>query len=340
VERLHPYFYAFIISLVWLVSVSAAATAHEVRPGYIEIIEAQTDVYSVRWKQPVRENGQSVSGLGLQPVFPENCTKLDESKIVRRTGALIESFKLACEGGIEGQSIGIQGLRKTITDVFVRAELLQRGTVTMRLTPDQPFAQLAGGGTELIAYLSLGTEHLLSGYDHILFVIGLTLLVANWRRLLWVVTGFTLAHSFTLALSVMGWVTLPSAPVEAVIALSILFVAIELTKPRDQRSGIAERFPQVIAFGFGLIHGFGFAGVLLEIGLPRGETAMALALFNIGLELGQILVVIVVLALQFLLQLFVRRTTITIPGWVQQAPAIAIGAVAVYWLISRVVIII
>jgi hydrogenase/urease accessory protein HupE len=340
VGQLYHIFQRLIISLFWLFMVSAAASAHEVRPGYIEIIETDREVYSVRWKQPVRENGQSVSGLGLQPVFPETCKKLNESKIVRRTGALIESFDLACDGGIEGQSIGVQGLRKTITDIFIRAELLQRGTVTMRLTPDRPVAQLAGGGADLIAYFSLGTEHLLSGYDHILFVIGLTLLVANWRRLFWVITGFTLAHSFTLALSIMGWMSLPSASVEAVIALSILFVAIELTKSPDQRSAIAERFPQAIAFGFGLIHGFGFAGVLLEIGLPRGDTALALALFNIGLEFGQILVVIAVLALQFLWQFLLPRIAITVPDWVRQSPAIAIGAVAVYWLISRVMIII
>jgi hypothetical protein len=225
-------------------------------------------------------------------------------------------------------------LQRTITDVLVQLALIEGGRYSLRLTADAPVQTFSGGGTFLMAYFGLGVEHLVLGLDHILFVLGLVLLVQGWRSLIWVITAFTLAHSLTLGLSMLGRISAPSAVVEAIIALSILFVAIELLQPPEKRSALAARYPQAMAFGFGLLHGFGFAGVLGEIGLPRDVELAALALFNIGLEVGQLLVV----AAMVLFMRFVKPALLAHEKWapaLQQVPIIAIGGISVYWLLDR-----
>ncbi|MGB0478354.1 MAG: HupE/UreJ family protein, partial [Parvibaculales bacterium] len=162
----------------------APAAAHEVRPGYIEINETERDRFEVIWKQPVRSAGVgAVAGLGLRPVFPENCRRMGDSVMRRQPGALLEKFSLHCDGGLFGQSIGVEGLQRTITDVLVQMALLDGGRHSLRLTANAPVQQFAGGGTFLLAYFGLGVEHLVFGPDHILFVLGLVLLVTGWRRL-------------------------------------------------------------------------------------------------------------------------------------------------------------
>lgn len=320
--------------LLLAVLAAAPAAAHEVRPGYLEITETARDAFAVVWKQPVRGGRTQLLGLGLRPIFPENCTRESDSRLSRTASVLVERFELACAGGLAGRRIGVEGLRKTITDVFVRLEA-QDGKAHLRLTPAAPFARLSGGGIAVAGYFALGVEHLVFGLDHILFVLGLVLLVASKWRLLWVITGFTLAHSLTLGLAVFGLVALPSAPVEAAIALSILFVAVELSRPEATRSATARHYPQAIAFAFGLLHGFGFAGALAEIGLPRGDALWALGLFNLGLEAGQLGIVALALALgKVLAQPAARYPTLAaLPVW-------AMGAVAVYWLAARTLAII
>ncbi len=310
-----------------------AAQAHEVRPGYINIKETEATIFTVSWKQPVRDGVQSVAGLGLRPVFPLNCERKSDSNFYRRPGALIEQFTLYCENGLMGKNIGVQGLQKTITDIFVRFTPLVGDEMTLRLTPRRPIAALAGGGAALQAYFMLGVEHLLFGFDHILFVIGLILLVSFNRTLFWVITAFTLAHSLTLALSILDIFRIPTAPMEAVIALSILFVAVELTRPPEKRSYLATYFPQSIAFGFGLLHGFGFAGVLCEIGLPRDATLIALGLFNIGLEAGQLLIVGIIGAGIY----YVRKLKMPAPYFdhIRMSAVLFMGMVSAYWLLDR-----
>jgi hydrogenase/urease accessory protein HupE len=252
----------------------------------------------------------------------------------RLPGALVEKISLTCDGGLFGQSIGVEGLQRTITDVLVQLTLIDGGRYSLRLTADAPVQTFSGGGTFLMAYFGLGVEHLVFGLDHILFVLGLVLLVRGWRSLIYVITAFTLAHSLTLGLSMLGRISAPSAVVEAIIALSILFVAIELLQPPEKRSALAARYPQAMAFGFGLLHGFGFAGVLGEIGLPRDVELAALALFNIGLEVGQLLVV----AAMVLFMRFVKPALLAHEKWapaLQQVPIIAIGGISVYWLLDR-----
>lgn len=319
----------FILGLLlfgWL-----PVAAHEVRPGYIEINETAVDRFDIIWKQPVRDLGPGeVAGLGLRPVFPENCARVNDSRMQRRPGVLIERFSLICTGGLIGRQIGVEGLRRTITDVFVQLHLLDDSRASLRLTAENPVQRFAGGGTGLWAYFGLGVEHLIFGLDHILFVLGLVMLVKGWRALVYVITAFTLAHSITLALAMLADISAPSAVVEAIIALSILFLAVELLRPEDERSPLATRYPQFVAFGFGLLHGFGFAGVLGDIGLPRDLAAPALALFNIGLEVGQLLVVVLALAAgKLLAPIIVRRPVLA------EAPIVVIGGVSVYWLIDR-----
>ena len=324
-----------LIPLFFLFAFLVPAHTHEVRPGYIEITEVARDSFDIVWKQPVRSAGaNAVAGLGLRPVFPENCARLGDSRMRRLPGALVEKFSLTCDGGLFGQSIGVEGLQRTITDVLVQLALIDGGRYSLRLTADAPVQTFSGGGTFLMAYFGLGVEHLVFGLDHILFVLGLVLLVQGWRSLIWVITAFTLAHSLTLGLSMLGRISAPSAVVEAIIALSILFVAIELLQPPAKRSALAARYPQAMAFGFGLLHGFGFAGVLGEIGLPRDVELAALALFNIGLEVGQLLVV----AAMVLFMRFVKPALLAHEKWapaLQQVPIIAIGGISVYWLLDR-----
>ncbi len=324
-----------LIPLFFLLAFLVPAHAHEVRPGYIEITEVARDSFDIVWKQPVRSAGaNAVAGLGLRPVFPENCARLGDSRMRRLPGALVEKFSLTCDGGLFGQSIGVEGLQRTITDVLVQLALIDGGRYSLRLTADVPVQTFSGGGTFLMAYFGLGVEHLVFGLDHILFVLGLVLLVQGWRSLIYVITAFTLAHSLTLGLSMLGRISAPSAVVEAIIALSILFVAIELLQPPEKRSALAARYPQAMAFGFGLLHGFGFAGVLGEIGLPRDVELAALALFNIGLEVGQLLVV----AAMVLFMRFVKPALLAHEKWapaLQQVPIIAIGGISVYWLLDR-----
>ena len=324
-----------LIPLSFLFAFLIPAHAHEVRPGYIEITEVARDSFDIVWKQPVRSAGaNAVAGLGLRPVFPENCARLGDSRMRRLPGALVEKFSLTCDGGLFGQSIGVEGLQRTITDVLVQLALIDGGRYSLRLTADAPVQTFSGGGTFLMAYFGLGVEHLVFGLDHILFVLGLVLLVQGWRSLIYVITAFTLAHSLTLGLSMLGRISAPSAVVEAIIALSILFVAIELLQPPAKRSALAARYPQAMAFGFGLLHGFGFAGVLGEIGLPRDVELAALALFNIGLEVGQLLVV----AAMVLFMRFVKPALLAHEKWapaLQQVPIIAIGGISVYWLLDR-----
>ncbi|MBE8191424.1 MAG: HupE/UreJ family protein [Alphaproteobacteria bacterium] len=323
----------FLLCLFFMgvsLSVSISASAHEVRPGYIEINETSLDVFDIAWKQPVRDSVNQVAALGLRPVFPAHCVRLNASTMHRRPGALIEQFSLKCEGGLLGFAVGVEGLQKTITDIFVRLTLSDGKTSTLRLTAQSPIASFQGGGTGLVSYFLLGVEHLLFGFDHILFIIGLVFLVSGWRLLVWTISGFTLAHSVTLALSALGAITLSPLFVEAMIALSLIFIGWELSRPPERRSHLATIYPQSVALGFGLLHGFGFAGVIAAIGLPRDAALAALALFNVGLEVGQLLLIaILVGGLALLRPTPETRTNII------QAACLLIGSLGVYWFLER-----
>lgn len=234
-----------------------------------------------------------------------------------------------------GQRIVIDGLSATFTDVLVRLEGSDGTTQVARLTPSAPaFVVEAEPSRIRVAgtYLRLGVEHILGGIDHLLFVLALLIIVRGWGSLLKTITAFTLAHSVTLALAALGFVRVPSAPVEAVIALSILFLAAEIVHGRQGRPGLTEQFPWVVAFTFGLLHGFGFAGALMEIGLPEQSIPLALLFFNVGVELGQLLFIAIAVTIGAIL----RRIAAPWPVWAWRLPAYAIGSLAAFWTIQRV----
>ena len=248
-------------------------------------------------------------------------------------------------GGLIGQPISIDGLSATFTDVLVRVEDLAGVTQTERLTPARPSFTIEaapGAGKVAVTYLRLGIEHILFGFDHLMFVLALVILVREWRRVALTVTAFTVAHSITLAAATLGFVHVPGPPVEAAIALSIVFVAAEIVNSLRGQSSLAARVPWLVAFTFGLLHGLGFAGALAEIGLPQHAIPIALLFFNLGVEAGQLAFVATILMLAWTLRW--ASSQVLQPGEVRVASAridvivaYGIGATATYWLIGRTV---
>ncbi|MCA1407172.1 HupE/UreJ family protein [Ensifer sp. IC3342] len=315
------------LACAWLLP--TAVGAHEVRPAYLELREERPGEFSVLWKVPM----QGEMRLGLKPVFSGEAR---ESVRVSRTvsGAAIEHWTLTAPA-LRGQTLSIDGLEATMTDVLACVEYLDGTSWTQRLTPREPAAAIPLAATALDVarvYLKLGVEHILFGIDHLLFVLALMMLTREVGMLVKTITAFTVAHSITLALATLGFVHAPQAPVEAVIALSIVFVAAEIVHRDEGRVGVAARAPWIVAFGFGLLHGFGFAGALSEIGLPQGHIPLALFFFNVGVEAGQLTFVAAVL----LLLAAARRLQLFLPAWAPRVPAYAIGSVAMFWTIQRI----
>ena len=231
--------------------------------------------------------------------------------------------------------IGIEGLSSTLTDVLVNVALLDETSISALLRPEAPYLTVdSKGRANLLGYLTLGVEHLLFGFDHILFVIGLMFFISKPGPLIKTITAFTIAHSITLGLSALEIVRLSQAPVEAVIALSILFLAVE--RLRGAEATITARHTWIVAFVFGLLHGFGFAGALADIGLPKANALWALFLFNLGVEIGQLVIVAAALTVVAC----VRYAKLSLPPWLINAPLYGIGSIASYWFVSRTVLII
>jgi hydrogenase/urease accessory protein HupE len=313
--------------------------AHEVRPGYLQLKQIDALTYNVLWKIPAKGERR----LSLYVRLPGDCRS--EEKTSSFVGdAYIERWQVTCEDGLKDETIAIDGLEATRTDVLVRVEYMNDQTKTARLTPSQPEFKLSGtpGLVAVVqTYFKLGVEHILLGFDHLLFVMALLFLVEGRRRLVGTITAFTIAHSLTLAGATFGWVQVPQAPVEAIIALSIMFVSVEILHRYKGRGGIAASKPWVVAFIFGLLHGFGFAGALQEIGLPNDAIPLALAFFNVGVEVGQLIFVATVLLLFSLINKLTRRHSATAERSANTATAFtqpaayAIGTLASFWLIQR-----
>jgi hydrogenase/urease accessory protein HupE len=246
----------------------------------------------------------------------------------------VQTWRLRLDD-LRGRTVRIQGLEHTMTDALVRIAFADGSTWVQRLTPQQPQAvvpERQSGWAVAGTYLALGVEHILFGIDHLLFVLALILLTTGTWRLVKTVTAFTVAHSITLGLATLGFVHVPSKPVEAVIALSIVFVAVEIVRARERRSGLAARMPWIVAFTIGLLHGFGFAGALSEVGLPESHIPVALLFFNLGVEAGQLLFVAVALA-----GIGIARCLWKVrPRWAELAPPYAIGGLASFWVIERI----
>ena len=235
---------------------------------------------------------------------------------------------------LDEQTIQIVGLEKTMTDVLVQVTLLEGRSYTYLIKPIKPFVKLnlaVAQPPPVWQYIQLGIFHIWSGFDHLLFVFGLLLLVRKRARLIWTITAFTIAHSITLALAILHIVKVSSAFTEAAIALSIVFLAIELLHHYRGKNGFTFKYPWVVAFMFGLLHGLGFAGALQDVGLPENNIPLALFLFNAGVEIGQLVFVFVML----LIIAGIRQLSFQFPNWVYKVPAYLIGTLSMYWFIER-----
>lgn len=310
---------------------SGPSFAHEVRPAYLELREEKASEFGVLWKTPMRGEMR----LALLPEFSGRTENLPPVATRQTDGAAVQTWRVKAIEPLRGQSVRILGLEATMTDALVRIEFADGSSWVKRLTAQEPAAVIPprqSGGSVAAEYLKLGVEHILLGIDHLLFVLALLMITRGTWRLVKTVTAFTVAHSITLALATLGFVHVPQAPVEAVIALSIVFVAVEIVHARRGVEGITARAPWIVAFTFGLLHGFGFAGALSEIGLPQGHIPLALLFFNVGVEAGQLLFIAAVLAFVAL----ARRVRVPLPRWAELVPPYAIGSVAMFWVIQRV----
>ena len=303
--------------------------AHEVRPAYLLIQQASEQQFDLLWRVPARGDLR----LGVYVGLPNHCKDSSERIAWQEGGTHIERWSVDCPGGLFGHEVEILGLAATVIDALARVERLDGTTQVVRVVPSEPVFTVTESESlaEVIGtYTMLGVEHILLGIDHLLFVFALLLLVPGRRMLIWTITSFTLAHSVTLAAATLGWVRVPQAPVEAVIALSILFVAMEIVHWKQGRPGITRRWPWLVAFTFGLLHGFGFAGALNEIGLPEHAIPPALLFFNVGVELGQLVFIAAVLLAWALLK------RLSWPDWAWRVPVYAIGSMAAFWTIERI----
>lgn len=319
--------------LVAWILVVAPSTAHEMQPAYLELKQAADQSINVTWKVPFYK----ARPLPIEPSFPDDWERLTEPKTTPLGNALLMRWKLLpAKTSIDGASVEISGPRERLTDVLFRVRMSDERTMTRVLRPEVPQAIIQFDGTEktlLWDYIIIGIEHILLGFDHLLFVLCLVLIVRDRWTLVKTITAFTLAHSVTLAIATLGWAEVPGPPVEAVIALSIVFLARELAVRSDDRPGLTERYPWLVALTFGLLHGFGFAGALSEVGLPDEQIPLALLNFNIGVELGQLAFVAVILLATFL----TRRISPKINEVALKPVIYSTGIMAAFWCVERIV---
>ena len=308
--------------------------AHEARPAYLEIKETSPNQFSVLWRTPV------LAGMRLRVVLtmPGDVKNLKEPVVQELADSLLERRWIdAGATGLAGKQIQFTGLQLTITDVLVRVEMLDGRTWTTIAHPSQPWIQIAASQTWLgVAgtYIVQGIRHILFGLDHLLFILGLILIVKDRWMLVKTVTAFTVAHSITLAIATLGYAQMPVAPLNAAIALSILFLGPEIVRCWRGETSFTIQHPWVVAFAFGLVHGFGFASALASAGLPRKELPLALLTFNVGVELGQVAFVMLIV----LLERSFRQLQIRWPRCVEALPGYAVGSVGAFWTIQRTAI--
>lgn len=319
-----------LLTILVQLIIGPSAIAHELRPAYLEVREMATNEFAVLWKVPALDDLR----LGLYVRLPDACKAKTETVRAIQDGAYFERWSMACPNGLKGQEIVVDGLRSTVTDVLARIEYSDGTKQVARLTPEKTTLLVAGGQSWLEVartYFLLGVDHILTGFDHLLFVLALMLLIHDRWMFVKTITAFTIAHSITLAGATLGYISLPQKPVEATIALSIAFVASELVKARSGERRLSEDYPWIVAFVFGLLHGFGFAGALKETGLPQTDVSLALLTFNLGVEAGQLMFIAAALVISRAASIL-----ITVPiAPARLAAAYLIGTTSMIWLISR-----
>jgi hypothetical protein len=324
-------FLALATSVLAALAVASPAFGHQFAPALLELEEQDGGRVAVYWKQPV----QRVQGSQLRPVLPVECQGLGEPEVEREATGLKARWQMDCPGGLAGKTIGVEGIAASQADVLLRVALHDGRNLRQVLKADAPTFEIGDDDGRLgvfAGYAALGVEHILGGWDHLLFVLALVLLIGGWgKRLVWTITAFTLGHSVTLGLAVLGWVSMPQGPIEVAIAFSIYWLAIELAASVRGVTTFTQRASWAVASGFGLLHGLGFAGALREVGLPATEIPLALFSFNVGIEVGQLAFVGIVLLVAAGLQ----RLPLAWPVWSRLVPAYGIGSMAIFWCLER-----
>jgi len=322
-----------VLHTILLLIFPVLTQAHEIRPGYLEIKENADHSLQVTWKQPLMGD----YGAPMHPSISAGWLVDSLAEISYTESYLIKRWQIpAAHAPLDKQTIAIDGLEKTMTDVLVQVILSGDVSFTYLVKPLQPYVQLRLSKPQpppVWQYIQLGVLHIWSGYDHLLFVLGLILLVKKRSKLIWTISAFTIAHSITLALATLHIIKVSTAFTEAAIALSIVFLAVELLRHYKGMNGFAYHYPWLVSFLFGLLHGLGFASALQDVGLPQNNIPLALFLFNVGVEAGQLSFVLVML----LLMVSIRKLKFQLPQWSYKLPAYLIGTLAMYWFIERVV---
>ena len=319
----------WLLAATLALGVAGAARAHEFRPGYLELRESDPSTYALLWKRPT---GGEVE-IRIAPVVPEGCRLATPDRQQLTPGAVVVHGTLHCDGGLAGKTIRIAGLETTVTDVLVRIQHADGRIESQLLRPVNPTFTLGAatsGAERALSYLQLGLQHILLGVDHLLFVLGLLLIVGDRWMLVKTITAFTVAHSITLAIATLGYASAPLAPLNVVIALSILFLGPEIVRVWRGQTSFTIRHPWAVAFAFGLLHGFGFASGLTAMGLPKAEIPLALLLFNVGVEIGQLAFVVLVPA-----RARVAQARVPWSRWARALPGYAVGSLGAYWTIQR-----
>jgi hypothetical protein len=311
-----------MLTLTSLVLLASTALAHEVRPALLKLTQSTEGKWQAVFKQP------QVQGRFLNLKVKTNCDAGIATSILSGA-ALQESFQLNCLNKALN-FVEIEGLDRTMIDTMVTVESATGRISNHLISATQPTLYLNGSVPSVPVYLLLGVEHLVFGVDHVLFILILLYIVSGWKNLVKVVTSFTLAHSITLGLAAFDIVKVSQAPVEALIALSVVLLALESLRTEK---GLISRYPWVVAFIFGLLHGLGFASALADIGLPEASAITALFLFNVGIELGQLAIVAAALGFVYL----VGRSQIRFVAATTSLPIYFVGSVASYWFIDRAV---
>jgi hydrogenase/urease accessory protein HupE len=310
---------------------TCAARAHELRPVFLNVTEIAPERYAITWKVPARGDYK----MALSVRLPDACKQIGEPVAGFVDSAHVSRWQAECAGGLAGRIISVDGLSATYTDALVKIAKLNGTTQTTRLSPAEPRLAVADDPNSWDTgrtYFLLGVEHILEGIDHLLFVFALLLLIRKPRMLLLTITSFTVAHSITLAAASLGLFSLPQPPVEALIALSIMFVASEIIRSGQEREHLSTRYPWLISFIFGLLHGLGFSGALREIGLPQVDVPLALLTFNLGVEAGQLSFIIVALLTMLGIRCVMKVDVRRVRYWL----AYMIGSLSAFWLVQRV----
>jgi len=325
---MHKIIFSFLLLLGFINN----SFADEIKMAYLELKETKQNNFSVIFKVPAK----ATQKLNIKVKLPKTCKKTSTINTQLKNKAYLNQWNIHCIDGLVSQTIYIDGLKNTNTDLLLKLDFLNKQSQNILVSSENSYYKVPSEPSSMQVvktYTFLGIEHILEGFDHLLFVFALLLIVNNLRTLIWTITAFTIAHSITLAGSSLGYISLPSAPVEAIIALSILFLAMEILHQKSGKIGIASRFPWIVSFTFGLLHGFGFAGALAEIGLPQESISLALLFFNVGVEIGQLIFVSSVLVIAFILKQL-KLTFLLEKG--QIIAVYLIGSLSSFWLIERI----